>query len=240
MFMFKLIAGSIIAAVLLAAPAAYAEDQKMHRQLSLSGHGEVKATPDMAIVELGTLSQAATAKAALEANTAKMTSLIGMLKMAGIEDKDIQTSNFSVNPRYESSSNSNGNPKIAGYDVSNSVSVIVHKLGDLGAILDKAVSAGSNQINGITLTVADPQAAMDEARKSAVKDALRKATLLTDAAGVKLGPLENMSESGNQVPMPMARGRVMMDMAAKAAAPVPVAEGQVAISADVNMVWEMQ
>ena len=238
--MFKLIASSLIAAALLAAPAAYAEDQKMPRQLSLSGHGEVKATPDMAIVELGTLSQAATAKAALEANTTKMTTLIAMLKTAGIEDKDIQTSNFSVNPRYESSSNSNGNPKIAGYDVSNSVSVIVHKLSDLGGILDKAVGAGSNQINGITLTVADPQAAMDEARKSAVKDALRKASILTDAAGVKLGPLENMSESGNQIPMQMPRGRVMMDMAAKASAPVPVAEGQVAISADVNMVWEMQ
>jgi len=238
--MFKLIASSLIAASLLATPVAFADDQKTPRQLSLSGHGEVKSAPDMAIVELGTLSQAGTAKAALEANTAKMTALIAMLKGAGVDDKDIQTSNFSVGPRYENSNGSGGNPKIAGYDVSNSVSVIVHKLGDLGGILDKAVSAGSNQINGITLTVADPQAAMDEARRSAVKDALRKAALLTDAAGVKLGPLVNMSESGNQVPMPMARGRVMMDMAAKASAPVPVAEGQVAISADVNMVWEMQ
>jgi uncharacterized protein YggE len=240
MFMFKLIASSLIAASFLAAPAAFAEDPKMPRQLSLSGHGEVKAAPDMAVVELGTLSQAATAKAALEANTAKMTALIAMLKGAGVDDKDIQTSNFSVGPRYENSTTSSGNPKIAGYDVSNSVSVIVHKLGDLGGILDKAVAAGSNQINGITLTVADPQTALDDARKSAVKDALRKAAILTDAAGVKLGPLVNMSESGNQVPMPMARGRVVMDMAAKASAPVPVTEGQVAISADVNMVWEMQ
>ena len=237
--MFKFIASSLIAASLLATPAV-AEDQKTLRQLSLSGHGEVKAAPDTAIVELGTLSQAATANAALEANTAKMTALIAMLKAAGVDGKDIQTSNFSVNPRYENSISSNGNPKIAGYNVSNSVSVIVHKLSDLGEILDKAVGAGSNQINGIALTVADPQAAMDEARKSAVKDALRKAALLTDAAGVKLGPLVNMSESGNEVPVTMARGRVMMDMAAKASPPVPVAEGQVAISADVNMVWEMQ
>ncbi len=238
--MFKFIASSLIAASLLAAPAASAEDQKLPRQLSLSGHGELKAAPDMAIVELGTLSQAATANAALEANTAKMTALTAMLKAAGVDEKDLQTSNFSVNPRYENSISSNGNPKIAGYNVSNSVSVIVHKLGDLGGILDKAVGAGSIQINGIALTVADPQAAMDEARKSAVKDALRKAALLTDAAGVKLGPLVNMSESGNEVPVPMARGRVMMDMAAKASVPVLVAEGQVAISADVNMVWEMQ
>jgi len=200
----------------------------------------VKTVPDMAIVELGTLSQAATAKAALEANTQKMTALIAMLKAAGIDDKDIQTSNFSVNPRYENSSVSTGTPKICGYDVSNSVSVVVHKLADLGGILDKAVGAGSNQVNGVTLTVAEPQAAMDEARKVAVKDALRKAGLLTEAAGVKLGPLVNMSEGGNVMPVPIMRGRVAMDMAAKASAPVPMAQGEVAISADVNMVWDME
>jgi uncharacterized protein YggE len=239
--MFKLIAAALIAASFVAAPAAFAEDQKMPRQLSLSGHGEVKTVPDMAIVELGTLSQAATAKAALEANTQKMTALIAMLKAAGIDDKDIQTSNFSVNPRYENSTVSTGAPKIGGYDVSNSVSVVVHKLADLGGILDKAVGAGSNQVNGVTLTVAEPQAAMDEARKMAVKDALRKAGLLTDAAGVKLGPLVNMSEGGNVMPVPMPRGRVLMaDSMAKTSAPVPMAQGEVAIAADVNMVWDME
>jgi uncharacterized protein YggE len=238
--MFKFVAAALLATI-LAAPAAFAEDPKTPRLLTLSGHGEVKAAPDMAIVELGTLSQAATAKSALEANTQKMTALMAMLKAAGIDDKDIQTSNFAVSPRYENSTNASGVAKVGGYDVSNTVTVTVHKLGDLGGLLDKAVTAGSNQINGIALTVAEPQAAMDEARKAAVKDALRKAGLLTEAAGVKLGPLTSMSESGTFAPVPMARGQVMMaDSMAKAAAPVPVAQGEVAIAADVNMVWEME
>ena len=235
--MFKFITACLIAASFVVAPAAFAEERKMPRLISLSGHGEVKAAPDMAIVTLGTLSQAATAKAALDANTAQVTALIAMLKAQGVEAKDIQTSNFNVNPRYENSSS--GTAKIGGYDVSNSVTVTVRKLADLGGLLDKAISTGSNQVNGIELTVADPQSATDDARKAAVKDAMRKATLLADAAGVKLGPLVSMSESGSAMPMPMRRG-MAMDMAAKASAPVPVAEGQVAISADVNMAWEME
>jgi uncharacterized protein len=235
--MFRFIAACLIVASFIAAPAAFAEERKMPRLISLSGHGEVKSAPDMAIVSLGTLSQAATAKEALAANTTQMTALIAMLKEQGIEAKDIQTSNFNVNPRYENASS--GAARIGGYDVSNSVTITVRKLADLGCLLDKAISTGSNQVNGIELTVADPQSATDDARKAAVKDALRKATLLADAAGVKLGSVVSISESGGAMPVPMVRG-MAMNMAAKASAPVPVAEGQVAISADINMAWEIE
>ncbi|MDP8995760.1 MAG: SIMPL domain-containing protein, partial [Pseudomonadota bacterium] len=199
----KFTAVLIIISAFVATPA-FAEGPK--RPLVLSGHGEIKMAPDMAIVELGTLSQAPTAKAALDANTAKMSALIALLKSAGIDDKDIQTSNFSVGPRYDNSTTSGQAEKIVGYDVNNGVSVIVHKLDGLGAILDKAVSAGSNQINGISFGIANSQSAQDEARKAAVADALRKATLLTEAAGVKLGALQSMSEQGGNIPMPMQMG----------------------------------
>ena len=122
----KFIAVFMIGLAFAATPA-YAQEAK--RPLVLNGHGEVKMAPDMAIVELGTLSQAPTAKAALDANTAKMAALIEILKTAGIEDKDIQTSNFNVGPRYENSPASGQSPKIIGYEVSNGVSVVFHKLG---------------------------------------------------------------------------------------------------------------
>jgi len=191
------------------------------------------------VVDFGVESQGPTAKAALDANTKNMSALMAMLKSSGIENKDIQTSNFTVQPRYDDRPNVNP-PKIVGYVVSNSVSAAVRRLDDLGGLLDKAVTAGSNQISNINFTVAAPQAAQDEARRAAVKDALRKANLLTDAAGVKLGALQSMNEAGGNFIAPMARKSRMQADAPMLAQAVPVAEGQVSITAEVNMVWEMQ
>ena len=233
----KFIAVLVIVSAFMAAPV-YAQEPK--RPLMLNGHGEVKMAPDMAIVDLGTLSQALTAKAALDANTAKMSALIEVLKTAGIEDKDIQTSNFNVGPRYDNSANSGQPPKISGYEVSNGVSVIVHKLDSLGAILDKAVGAGSNQINGISFGLDNAHAAQDEARKAAVMDAMSKAKVLTDAAGVKLGALQSVNEQGGVMPMPMAKMAPMQMTRMAASVPVPVAQGQIDVTVDVNMVWEME
>ena len=89
------------AALLAAATPALAEEARMPRIISLSGHGEVRSAPDIAIVTSGVLSQGATAAEALAANTTAMTAIFAALKDAGIEDKDIQTSNFTVQPRYD-------------------------------------------------------------------------------------------------------------------------------------------
>ena len=238
--MLKMLIAALLSLILFSS--AEAEDVRKTHFLTLQGHGEVKAKPDMAMVEMGTLSQALTAKAALDANTAKVTALIAMLKASGIEDKDIQTSNFSVGPRYDNGSVSGRSPKFVGYDVTNSVTATVHKLADLGGILDKAVDVGSNQINSIAFGVDEPQALQDEARKSAVADALRRAKLLTEAAGTKLGAIATITEGASYAPMPMRERGIAMDSMAKvaASAPVPMAQGEMTISADVNMVWELE
>ena len=241
--MTKLFIAALLSLALFATVGAKAEDMKKTHFLTLQGHGEVKAKPDMAMVELGTLSQATTAKAALDANTAKVTALIAMLKASGLEDKDIQTSNFSVGPRYDNGSISGRAPKIVGYDVTNSVTATIHKLDSLGGVLDKAVEAGSNQINNIAFGVNEPQALQDEARKSAVADALRRAKLLTEAAGTKLGAIASITEGATYMPVPMRERGMQMDAVASkmsAPAPVPVAQGEMSISADVNMVWELE
>ena len=102
-------------------------------------------------------------------------------------------------------SNDNGQaPKLVGYDVSNNVTVTVRKVDNLGALLDKLVQAGSNQINGISFDVSKPEAALDEARKLATADATRKAKLYAEAMGVELGNVMSISEGGGyQPPMPM-------------------------------------
>ena len=236
--MLKILISSFIALAVSGALPSLAQNAK--RQLVLNGHGEIKMAPDMAIVDFSVESQGLTAKAALDTNTKNMVALLGMLKSSGIEDKDIQTSNFTVQPRYDDKPNVSP-PKIVDYVVNNAVSAEVRKLDDLGPLLDKAVTAGANQIGNISFTVAAPQAAQDDARRGAVKDALRKANLLTEAAGVKLGALQSISESGGNFIAPMAKvARLQAVGMAAAATSAPVAQGQVSISADVNMVWELQ
>ena len=232
---------SIFAAALLLSAAtmnpAFAEDNKLIRTISLTGHGEVRVAPDLAIVTMGVLSTATTAQDALAANTKAMTDLMAALKAADIEAKDIQTSNFSVNPRYDYGQNNGQPPKLTGYDVSNNVAVIVHKIGSIGDLLDKAVTSGSNQINGISFSIADPQAAMDEARKKAVTDAKRKAELYVAATSVTLGNVISLSEGGDnyQPPMPMQSKMMAAD-----SSPVPIAQGEQVISVDVNISWEIK
>jgi uncharacterized protein len=231
------LAVAALAATLAAASPALAQDNKMPRLISLSGNGEVRRAPDIAFVTTGVLSQGATAAEALAANTSAMNALFAALKDAGIAEKDVQTSNFMVQPRYNFQDNKA--PELVGYDVSNNVTITVRKIGDLGALLDKVVQAGSNQINGIGFDVSEPSASLDQARKLATEDATRKAKIYAEAMGVTLGPVMSISEGVSyQPPMPMARGKVMM--ADAAAAPVPVAAGEQRLSVDVNITWEIK
>ena len=210
--------------------------------ITIEGHGEVMAAPDMAQINSGVTTQGATAREALDANTSAMAELIAELKAAGIEARDIQTSGFSVNPNYVYSDARDANgytlpPKINGYQVSNTVTVAVRDLEGLGAILDKSVNVGANTINGISFSVADPTELYNEARKAAFADARSKAELYATAANATLGDLEAISESqniNNPMPYPMyARA----DMAA--AAPVPVEAGEMTFEIGVNVQWEL-
>ncbi|CAN5125753.1 SIMPL domain-containing protein [soil metagenome] len=213
------------------------ETPPMQHILSLTGHGEVKARPDLAIVTVGVVSQGTTAREALSANNAAMEKLLAALKAAPIEDRDIQTSNFSVNPRYNYGENNAQPPSITGYDVSNSVTVSVRNLEKLGGVLDTVVSEGSNQINGVMFTIAEPQSLEDDARKQAVADALRKAKLYAQAAGVTLGAIVAISEGGGYRPPVPAYAKAMRSDAAPA---VPMAEGEQTVAIDAQLSWELK
>ncbi len=230
-------AAAALAGLLATVSPALADGPKMPRTISLSGHGEVRSVPDLAFVTSGVLSQGTTAAEALAANTQTMNALFAALKEAGIAEKDVQTSNFSVQPRYDF--NNGQAPKLVGYDVSNNVTVTLRKITDLGPLLDRLVQAGSNQINGVTFQVSQPDQAMDEARKLAAADATRKAKVYADAMGVELGQVMQVSEGTTyQPPVPMVRGMVMK--ADAAASPVPVAAGEQTLAADVSVTWEIK
>ncbi|SEQ04537.1 hypothetical protein SAMN05428969_1689 [Devosia sp. YR412] len=210
--------------------------------ITIEGHGEVLAAPDMAQINSGVTTQGATAREALDANSAAMAELIAELKASGIEARDIQTSGFSVNPNYVYSDERDANgyslpPKINGYQVANTVTVTVRALDTLGAILDKSVTIGANTVNGVTFSVADPSALYDEARKAAFADARTKAELYATAAGGTLEEINSISESQSfNSPQPVA----MYSMRAEAAADVPVEGGELAFAINVNVQWELE
>ncbi|MBM3519332.1 MAG: DUF541 domain-containing protein [Alphaproteobacteria bacterium] len=230
------LAGAVLASLAFTLPA-QADEARPLRAISLAGHGEVRAAPDLAIISIGVTSLQDTAAAALAANSEAMKRVFATLTEAGIADKDIQTSNFMVQPRYDYSNNTQP-PRLIGYDVTNLVNVTVRKLDSIGGVLDKVVSAGSNQVNGISFQLADAEAATDAARKLAVADAVRKAQLYTGASGVELGPILSISEGASfQPPMPM---QAKAFRAEGASADVPVAQGEQVIAVDVSISWEIK
>ena len=214
----------------LLSPAALAADL---RTIAMDGHGEVKAAPDQVQVNAGVSTSAATAAQALAANTTRMTGVFAALKKAGIAEKNIQTINFSVSPQYTNGAN-NERPHLTGYQVSNDVSVRLEDVGKLGATLDALVTAGANQMNGINFSIRDTAALLQKAREAAIADARERAETYARAAGVTLGPIQSIGESGSSAPAPMFKAVRMM-----AAAPVPVAAGEESVTANVSVVWEI-
>lgn len=227
----------MVAASLAFAPLAHATE-KAPRIITITGEGEVTAAPDIAYVDMGVVSEGKTAGEALAANTAAMEKVFEGLEEAGLDKKDMQTSNFSVYPVYEQvrpEDNRPHTPKIGGYTVQNQLTVKVRDLDNLGAILDKVVTLGSNQLSGVRFAIDDPKPLMNEARQAAVKDALDKAKLYAGAAGVAVGEILSISESGASMPQPYYAKDMMMAVRAESA-PVPMAAGEQTVSANVTLV----
>ena len=237
------VAGLFTLAALLTSPA-FAQNtaQIPQRTLSLTGQAEVKAAPDIAVISAGVVSEARTAREALTLNNKAMASALQTIEASGVAKKDIQTSNFSVQPKYKypkrSSTGEQAPPQIVGYTVSNTVTVIVRELSDLGEILDAVVSSGINQMNGLSFSIAEPAPLRNQARKLAVAEARERAELYAQAAGVSLGNILSISEAGSvRPPQPVSR-RAAFEAAAAAA--VPIAQGQQSSEMQVNIVWEIE
>lgn len=222
----------LIGAAALTGPALAAEGQG-ERHISVSASATVAAEPDMALISTGVVSEAATAREALDRNTAAMRRLIDGLKSAGVEARDIQTTSFNVEPRYEHPKDGRA-PSITGYRVHNQVRITARDIAKLGEILDRAVTLGANQAGGIELVVSKAETLKDEARREAVANARRRAELFAAAAGVELGAVLRIEEveQGGPTPVPYTR-------ALKAEA-VPIERGTQMLEATVNVTWALR
>lgn len=213
-------------------------DDKLARTITVSGEGKVKTKPDTASISAGVVTDAATAREALDKNNDQMQEVMAGMREAGIAEDDLQTAQFSVSPMYSRPPRRpNGpsvDPKIVGYRVSNTATGIIRNLKNVGPILDKVITLGANSVNGPSFFISNPGPLLDEARKKAVADALRKADLLAQAAKVQLGAIQTIREGGGYAPQPRMMNRAMaMDMEAKS---VPIAAGSQEIRANVNIV----
>ncbi|MDO6967088.1 SIMPL domain-containing protein [Rhizobium alvei] len=239
----KIILSSASAALLaFTALSAKAEEARPREPVIIvSGEAQAAVAPDQAIMTFAVVREAKTAREALDANNDAMAKVLAELKKLKIADRDLQTSGFSVEPQYfypEDNDGRNKPPELTGYRISNTLTIRLRDINQTGAVLDRVVTLGVNQGGDIRFVNEDPSKAIAKARAEAMKDAKAKASVLAEAAGVKLGRVLEISEtSGRPEPVPMVR----MTMAKEAAdAAVPIASGENSYSVSVNATFAIE
>ncbi|MER8904296.1 SIMPL domain-containing protein [Mesorhizobium sp. M0772] len=225
-------------AAAIAFPAMASADSLPPPRIVVSGEGQSTVAPDLALLTLSVMREAKTARAALDANNDAMAAVIAAMKSAGIKDRDLQTAGIQINPRYNYTNKPDGSQEaeLVAYQVTNTLSVRIRDIDKTGEILDKAVSLGVNQGGGISFSNEDPKAAVTEARRKAVADAMAKAKTLAEAAGVSIGRVLEITDQ-NVAPAPMPINAKAFDAAGAA---VPVQAGENAYAVQVTVTFELK
>lgn len=211
------------------------------RTIRVEGVGETKAVPDEAFLTLAMDTLAPTAKAAAEDNARKMEKVIAALVQAGIPRKDIETSNYAVYPEYQPPVKPAEEPKLKGYRVSNTVEVHVRgELTRVGALLDTALGAGANRVDGVRFGLSKPEVAQGEALRNAVERARQSAQVLATSLGVKLGPvLDASTVTQPERPIPVERFQARVASSA-ADVTTPIQPQEQTVTATVTLVFAIE
>ena len=206
-------------------------------RIVVSGSAEVALPPDLATLDLGVVTRAATANEALADTSARMARVLELLQAQGIEPRDIQTAGLGLDPEidYQRDLGPGQPPKVIGYVARNSLTVRVRDLAALGGLIDMLTADQmANSLRGLGFGLSDPRAAQNDARRGAVADARARAEVIANAAGYRLGPLVEIIEATGRGPTPMPMSSRMT-----ASDSVPVAAGEVSLRAEVSMIWEL-
>jgi uncharacterized protein YggE len=233
----------VIAAVVLSAcgPVASAAAQQAQennpqvRTLSVTGNGQVFVSPDIARISIGVRTESQDAAEAVAQNNQQSQKVVQALMDMGIADQDIRTNNFSIYPQQDV--NDQGQVQQTRYIVENSVLVTIRDLDTVGQALDAAVAAGANTVNSIQFDLEDRTDALQEARKQAVADAQAQAQGLAQSAGVTLGEIQTVNATSSGGPMPLFNAR---GGAAAVESSVPINPGQMSLSVEVNLVYQIK
>jgi uncharacterized protein len=206
------------------------------RSVTVIGVGEVRVVPDEAVIVIGVQTQAESALAAMNENSERMDEVVNSLRAAGIQTADIQTRTVNLFPRYaeEQQLTRPGLGEIIGYTASNQVEVRARQIANVGAVIDNAIMAGANTIDGIRFEVSNPVVAMDQARQAAMTEARRKAEQLAELADASLGNVLTISEF-SRTPGPVFRETMVMDVAV-----APIEPGTETIEVEVQVSWYLE
>jgi uncharacterized protein YggE len=206
--------------------------------ISVSGSGSAFGTPDVAVLQLGVSVLKPSVAEAREQAASAMQDVLDSMKDAGVEEKDIQTTRFSVQAEYDYD---RGEQELQGFRVTNIVTAKLRDIDETGEVLDDAVKAGGDlvEVQSVNFTIDDPEDLREEARREAVEDARQKAETLAELAGVKLGKPLSISESGGPVPISY-RGAAEMGLAVEEEAPTPIEAGELEVAIDVQIVYAIE
>ncbi len=224
---------------LVAAPQALAQVQAAAQPIPADGavldvvaEGASTRVPDLALIQAGVVTTATTAGEAMQQNAARMAAVLGALRKAGVAERDLQTSAVNLAPQYRYQENKP--PVITGYQASNQLTVRFRDVARSGTILDALVAQGANNIAGPSLTLADEEGALNEARRDAIAKAKARATLYAQAAGLKVDRILLISEAGS-APMPQPMPMLMRGKAMMAEADTAIVPGEQKITASVSV-----
>ena len=228
-------AGALFAAVVFGATLqAQAQEPKPapEARIIVVGEGSVSVVPDYARIRSGVTTRAKTAKEAADANSKLMAALAAALLSSGVEQKDIQTSRFSVAPVYASPA-PNIEQRLTGFSVSNQVTVTVRQIDKVGDLLDRLITAGATDAGSVEFLHSDSSKTLDQAREAAMADARRKAELYAHTAGLNLGGVAWITEDASYSP-PMPKAAMM-----RAAAPVSISAGEDTLHARITVGYDI-
>lgn len=201
--------------------------------ISVNGMGRIVVSPDIADLRLGVTVSKPTVKAARSQAAAAMTKVLDALKKLGIADKDLQTTTLSLQPNYVYSNDANP-PRISGYTLSNSVSVTIRNLDQIGDAVDDALAAGATSLDGVSFRVEDPASAEQQARADAMAQAKARADTLAAAAGVSIVGVATINENASPTPYPIFYGAERATAVAQdVATPVQVGTSEVTVTVQV-------
>lgn len=202
------------------------------RTVQVTGMGKVQVVPDTGVIQLGVQTEGKTAQAALSQNSTEMQAIMDALEKAKVPSDNIQTQTVSLSPRYETNNDTNSRT-LVGFTASNIVEVRTTDLSSLGTLLDQAVTAGANTIENISFEVTNSEKLNDQARQAAVENARHKAEQLAKLTDATLGPVLKIQEMSSS-PTP-----IVQQVAAPAAAAVPISPGSQNISVEVQVTWTL-
>lgn len=236
----RAIAVSAVLAALLAGPMeADAQDIRQPGTIRVSATGEARTPPDRAWADFGVETEAATAGQAAEQNARKMEAVIAALVRAGVPRENVRTSDFNVFPVHENlRDGSTGEPRIRGYRAANLVTAQTDDVRRVGPLVDAALAAGANRIQGVRFGMRDPDRARDAALRDALRRARAEAAVLAEGMGVQLGRVLDVSTAATP-PMPYPVAYRMAAQMADAGAATPIEPGQQTVNATVTVVFEI-